>query len=453
MRVTKKFTSKIQFGVTIFILLSMSISVFAAQDIQTNVDEYIDTYVDMGLFSGSILVAQEGKILISKGYGMANFELDVPNSPKTKFRIGSITKQFTALAIMQLQEKGLLSVEDPLSKFIPDYPNGELITIHNLLTHTSGIVSFTSFPDFSTTMLIPSNINKVIDSFKDKPLEFVPSTKYNYSNSGYVLLGYIIEKVTGQSYETYLQENIFQPLGMKNSGYAYHQILLKDRATGYTIDGEGKLANVYYDDATIAHAAGALYSTIEDLYLWDRALYTEKLVNKDSLAKIFTPFKNNYAYGWMIGQVFNHKYISHGGRCNGYYGNISRYVDDDTTIIILSNVSNAPLETINLSLSAMIFGEKYEMPTEEVELDSKIYEKYVGEYELSPGFVIVIKNENNQLFAQATGQSAFLIFSSSETEFFAKAIDVKFTFVMDDQGEVTQMLIKQNNQEMSAKKM
>ena len=331
------------------------------KDIESKVDEYIDAYLKMGNFSGSILIAREGKILLSKGYGMANFEHDVPNTAQTKFRLGSITKQFTAMAIMQLQEKGLLNVDDPIKKYIPDYPNGERITIHHLLTHTSGIPNLTSFPDYRRTMMIPSPVEKTIERFKDKPLEFTPGEKLKYSNSGYILLGYIIEKVSGKSYEAYLKENIFQPLNMVNTGYDHHSTLLKHRAAGYALTDKG-LINAPYNDMSIPHGAGALYSTVEDLYLWDRALYTEKLVKKGSLNKMFTPFKENYGYGWVITSLFNHKRIGHGGRIVGFSTSISRYIDDDVFIVVLSNIANAPIEKISEDLAAIVFGEECELP-------------------------------------------------------------------------------------------
>ncbi|MFH7028713.1 MAG: serine hydrolase domain-containing protein [Heteroscytonema crispum UTEX LB 1556] len=292
---------------------------------QSKIDNYLNAHVKINKFIGSVFIAQKGKILADKGYGMANYELDIPNTPQTIFRLGSITKQFTAMAIVQLQEKGLLNVNDPIIKYIPDYPpeTGKQITIHHLLTHTSGIPNFTGFPDYLETMMLPSPVEKTIARFKDKPLEFQPGEKFNYSNSGYILLGYIVEKVSGKTYETYLHENIFQPIGMKNTGYDHHSTILKNRASGYSLGNDG-LINTAYIDMSMPYAAGALYSTVEDLYLWDRALYTEKLVSKTSLNKMFTPFKEDYGYGWFITKAFNHNLVTHNGRINGFSTNIHR---------------------------------------------------------------------------------------------------------------------------------
>jgi len=426
----------------------------ATQNLESKVDEYINAHLKLQKFSGSILIAQKGKILLSKGYGMANYELDVPNTPQMKFLLGSITKQFTSMAVMQLQEKGLLSVDDSLKKYIPDYPDGDKITVHHLLTHTSGIPNFTSFPEYTKTMMLASPVEETVERFKNKELEFTPGEKFSYSNSGYILLGYIIEKVSQKPYEVYLKENILQPLNLEDTGYGHYEPILEKRAAGYSW-GKDHLVNASYLDMSIPHGAGALYSTVEDLYLWDRALYTEKLVSKNSLDKIFTPFKDNYGYGWGISELFGHKRISHGGGINGFTTDISRYPDDDVCIIVLSNFDHSSTGKISQDLAAIVFGEKYEFPKErkEVKVDPKIYEAYVGQYELKPNFIITITKENDRLFAQATGQPKAEIYPESEIKFFLKAVDAQLTFIKDDKGEVTQLILHQGGKDQPAKKV
>lgn len=426
----------------------------AVQDIESKGDEYINAYIKMERFSGSILIAKDGNILLKKGYGMANYELEVPNTPQTKFLLGSITKQFTATAILQLQEKGKLSVDDQIKKYIPDYSHGEKITIHNLLTHTSGIPNFTSFPEYTKTMMLPSPAEKTIERFKNKPLEFNPGDKFSYSNSGYILLGYIIEKVSGKSYEEIIDENIFKPLNMNDSGYGKNRPLIKNRAAGYSRGKDG-LVNASYIDMSIPHGAGALYSTVEDLYTWDRALYTEKLLSQSSLEKMFTPFKGNYGYGWGVSELFNRKRISHGGGINGFVTNISRYTDDDACIIVLSNFEHSPVGKISHDLAAIVFGEKYEFPKErkEVKVNPKIYDAYVGQYELEPNLIITITKEKDRLFALATGQPKVEIFPESETKFFLKVVDAQITFVKNEKGEVTQLILHQGGKDQPAKKI
>ncbi|BAZ23557.1 hypothetical protein NIES4073_44460 [Kalymmatonema gypsitolerans NIES-4073] len=427
----------------------------ALPNIEAKVNEYIDANVEVHKFSGSVLIVQKEKVLVSNGYGMANYELDVPNTPQTKFRLASITKQFTAMAIMQLQEKGLLNVDDSINKYILDYPEtGKQITIHHLLTHTSGIPNFTSFPDYLETMMIPAPLEKIIARFKDKSLEFEPGEKYNYSNSGYILLGYIIEKVSEKAYETYLKEKIFQPLGMNNTGYAHHNPIIKNRASGYSIGNDG-LQNADYIDMSIPHAAGALYSTVEDLYLWDRALYTEKLLSQTSLVQMFTPFKENYGYGWYITEVFNHKVVGHGGAINGFVTNIERYVNDDVCIIVLSNNVLSPVGRMSQDLAAIVFNEQYELPKKRIaiEVDPKIYDAYVGQYELAPNFILTISKEDNRIFAQATGQPKFEIYPESDTKYFLTVVDAQITFVKDEKGELTQLILHQNEQDIPGKKI
>jgi CubicO group peptidase (beta-lactamase class C family) len=283
------------------------------QELPAKVDDYVNGLVKANQFSGSILVARDGKVLVSKGYAMANLEYEAPNTPQTRFRLGSITKQFTATAIMMLEERGKLNVQDSVCKYVTDCPaTWQAVTIRHLLSHTSGIPNFTSFPDYIKTMTQPTTMDSLIARFKDKPLDFQPGEQWRYSNSGYVLLGHIIEKLSGKSYEAFLQENIFDPLKMTNTGYDSPARIIKNRAAGYETKGEA-MVNASYLDMTIPHAAGALYSTVEDLYLWDQALYTEKLISKKSFDAMFTPVKNDYGYGWGIGKQYGLTRIAHGG--------------------------------------------------------------------------------------------------------------------------------------------
>jgi CubicO group peptidase (beta-lactamase class C family) len=438
---------------TILLLLFLSLMA-AAQDIATQADDYIKGKAKNNQFSGAVLIAKGGKVLLSKGYGMANYELDVANTPQTKFRLGSITKQFTALAIMQLQEKGLLSVDDPVTKYFPDYKIAEKVTIHHLLTHTSGIHNFTSDAEYEQTMTLNSPIEKTIGRFKEKPLDFAPGEKWNYSNSGYILLGAIIEKVSSKSYESYLKENIFQPLNMVNTGYDHSEVIIKNRAAGYQM-GKNGMVNASYLDMSIPYSAGSLYSTIEDLYLWDRALYTEKLAKRATLEKIFTPFKNNYGYGWGIDEKNGHKRISHNGGINGFTTQINRYVNDDACVIVLSNLTPGQVGKITNDLSAIALGEKPEeaKARTEIKLDPKVYDSYVGQYELTSGFTITVTKEEDRLFAQMTGQDKFELFPESEKDYFLKVVDAQVTFVKNDKGEVTQLVLHQGGRNMSCRKI
>ena len=259
-------------------------------------DHYVQMYADQGLFSGAVLVAKDGKILLCKAYGMANLEHDIPNKIDTKFKIASMTKSFTAMAIMQLQEMGKLAVQDSLAKYIPDYPRGKEITIHQLLTHTSGVPHHAAGQYDKQEKIQQYTLETRIALFKNKPLDFNPGEKFGYSDYGYILLTYIIEKASGETYEQFLKEYIFDPLSMQNTGYDDYKRIIKNRASGYTLFG----TNADYIDMSFLSGAGALYSTVQDLYRWDQALYTDKLISKKSLDTMFTPFKDNTGYGWGV---------------------------------------------------------------------------------------------------------------------------------------------------------
>lgn len=317
--------------VILFVLCLLTVSaVFAqpstAKQVVLKVDEYMKAAVKLEKFSGSILIARNGLPIVTRSYGMANQELKVPNTPKTVFQLGSVSKQFTAMAIMQLQERGKLKVNDPICKYLDDCPAAwQPITIHQLLTHTSGIKGYSTLPDWDDRIsVLPYTRTGFVKEFRDLPLEFVPGEKYTYSNSGYYLLGLIIERVSGKSYRKFLSENIFVPLGMKSSNYNEPPALVPNRATGYYWEIDSFISSPN-ENLALSFATSGIYSTVEDLLLWDKALYTEKLVSRKSLNEIFTPFTKgapegdqfSYGYGWNIGKKFDRQSISHSGRHNG----------------------------------------------------------------------------------------------------------------------------------------
>jgi CubicO group peptidase (beta-lactamase class C family) len=282
-----------------FCLISPSVW---AQKKADQIDALVQQYVANGQFNGTVLVAEKGQVIFKKGYGMANREWGIANTPDVKFRLGSITKQFTSMLIMQLVEAGKLKLDGKITDYLPDYPKatGNRVTLHHLLTHTSGIPSYTNFADFfSQTSRNPYTPTEFIKKFSDLPLEFDPGTRFAYNNSGYFLLGAIIEKVTGKSYAEVLQENILTPLNMQDTGYDLWSPVLAKRATGYDKQG-GRYVNAPYLDMSLPYAAGSMYSTVEDLYKWDQALYTDKLLPAKAKATMYTPFLDNYAYGWGV---------------------------------------------------------------------------------------------------------------------------------------------------------
>jgi CubicO group peptidase (beta-lactamase class C family) len=430
-------------------------SICLAQDNVSRMEQVVRSYVDAKQFMGSVLVDRDGKALLSKGYGSANLEWDISNSPSTKFRLGSITKQFTAACILLLEERGKLKVEDPVKKYMPDAPAAwDKMTIFNLLTHTSGIPSFTGFPDYHSTEAIATTPELLVARFRDKPLEFQPGEKWNYSNSGYVLLGYLIEKISQQSYRQFVQENIFNPLGMKDSGYDSNSEIILHRASGYTPGPKG-MTNAGYIDMTIPLSAGALYSTTEDLVRWEQGLMGGKLLSPTSLKKMTTPFKNDYAFGLGVHTANGHRLIDHGGGIEGFNTFLAYYPEDKLTVVVLANLNGQAPDAIASKLAAVAHGEIVVLPSErkEVTVSPAILAKYVGTYELMPDFDIVVTLEGGQLMTQATGQAKFPLFAESETKFFLKVVDAEVEFFKNDKGgEVIYIILHQGGQDMKGTK-
>lgn len=432
-------------------------AVLSDAQITAKVDEYMKAVLQVDGFSGTILVARDGKPIVSKGYGLANIELNVPNAPNNVFRLGSVTKQFTGMAIAILQERGKLNVNDPMCKYIADCPDiWKPITINHLLRHTSGITNYTAFPDFARTTVLPVTTSEMTERLKKEPLDFEPGAKMSYSNSGYYLLGVIIEKTSGTTYADFLQENIFTPLGMKQTYFDDPLKIIDHRAAGYQKQA-GKIINAAYTDMSVPYAAGSLASTTGDLLTWDQALYTEKLVSKKSLAEIFSPEKGDsgYGYGWGIGKKFGHRSISHGGGIYGFATDISRYPDDNVTVVVLSNIQSAPSGQISGNLAAIVFGAPYDLPKirTAITLDQKVLERYVGTYQIGTNIVITLTLEDGRLMGQLGGQNKFLIQPESETTFFSKDVNAQFTFTKDDKGEIDGFVLKQGGANLPAKKI
>jgi CubicO group peptidase (beta-lactamase class C family) len=423
----------------LFVLLASSC---LAQD-AARMDQIVQSYVAGHHFMGTVLVARGSHVLFSKGYGSANLEWDVPNSPNTKFRLGSVTKQFTAASILLLEERGKLNIGDPVKKYLPDAPPAwDEITIFHLLTHTSGIPSFTGFPDYAKLEPFAATPAELVSRFRDKPLEFDPGEKWNYSNSGYVLLSYLIEKITGDSYEKFVRDNIFIPLGMKDSGYDSNSAVISHRASGYEY-GKNGFENAGFIHMSIPHGAGALYSTTEDLLKWEQGLFGGKLLHAASLDKMTTPFKNNYAFGLAVDAGGGHKVIQHGGGIEGFNTELQYYPEDKLTVVVLRNVNvdgPAPGEIAN-KLAALARGDTVKLQSERKEItpDPKMFSRYVGAYQF-PDAAMVITLEGTQLVTKLGNQPPVPVYPESETMFFAKVVDAQIEFPkLDAQGNPNQL--------------
>lgn len=397
-------------------------------------DEVVQSYTDSGKFMGAVLVARDGQALLDKGYGYANLEWQVANTPDTRFRLGSLTKQFTAATILLLQERGQLRLSDPVRTYLPDAPAAwDGITVQSLLNQTSGIPEYTDQPDFPMTL--PLAPDRLMATFASKPLRFQPGTQWAYSNANYVVLGRIIEKVSGQTYAAFIQKNIFDPLGMKDSGYDAPGPLLAHRAAGYT-PGKGGPRNADYVDMSLPYAAGGLYSTTHDLLAWEQALFGGKLLAPASLKAMTTPFKADYGLGVAITTVDGHTQVQHAGAIQGFSTDMAYFPDEHLAIIVLGNLNGDAPSAIRGQIAAVAHGQKVVLVTDhkEVPIRPELLDDYVGTYVLTIGATIVITKENGRLMAQMSGGKTVRIFPESDTVFFLKVADAQIEFGKDAKG-------------------
>ena len=342
-----------------------------AQDVQASAalksaNDYITLQANKGSFRGAVLVGINGKIVSEKGYGFANEEWGIPNSTSTEYRIFSMTKQFTGACILLLQERGLLKVQDPVSKYVSDLPESwQAITLHQLLTHTSGIPNYPDMtPRAKEYNRLGATPREMVEVAATQPLEFKPGTKLNYSNTGYILLGMVIEKVSGQTYADFLKKNIFDPLGMEHSGYDDQSRILKNRAAGYSVR-DGQTINADFGDMTVPFAAGGIYSTVEDIFRWNEALTVPgRLLTAHSLGQMFSVYpettaygEQNYGYGIVIAHRFGRLLYYHAGGWNGFGSVLQQYPGERLCIVVLENTDHANPVDIGDHIAAALFGQ------------------------------------------------------------------------------------------------
>jgi len=428
------------------ILLPGMLSIAAAQpaseseaNLAKTIDETLTQTYKPNEPGASVIVVKDGKVILRKGYGMANLELGVPVEPDMVFRLGSVTKQFTAVAILMLAERGKLSLDDDLTKFLPDYPTkGQKISIEHLLTHTSGIKNYTSLPEWLAAWRKDVTVKEIVDLFKDQPMDFAPGEKWSYSNSGYILLGAIIERVSGQTYQDFMQQNIFTPLGMKHSHYDNTARLIPRRVNGYSKTSEG-YQNAAYLSMTQPFSAGALMSSVDDLALWDGALYTEKLVKQESLKRAWTPhlLNNNksahYGYGWSMSAYESHPIIEHSGGVNGFATYALRLPADRIFVAILTNRDSMGPGAVAFKIAALALGKPYQEPAA-LSLPASQLDQYVGVYQLDETEEVIIRRDGEKLLASLPGGGRAEIIPSSETQFFIRDSRTRLSFTKSTAG-------------------
>lgn len=420
--------------------------------------QYLEAAEKVQNFTGVAMVAREGNIVWAQGVGRADFESDRVNFVDTKFAIGSVTKQFTAAAIMRLNEDGKLGLDDPISKYFPDYPEeaANKVTIRHLLTHTSGIVNFTNVPVYLQWKDKDIPLDVQINAISTLPLEFEPGTKFSYSNSGYKLLEAIINQVSGKPWHVYVAENILAPSGMSNSGYDLMTIDEKNRALGYLFDDDGEPKRTELPVASTPGGAGALYSTVGDLAKWDEALRGEKVLKRASLEAMFTPFLDHYGFGFMIDSVAGYQRIWHDGMVDGFRSMYIRIPQEKICIAVLANNHTLNVSAVANNLTAIALGLPYDVPVIKtpVPADTAGYHEYVGAYDLGDGQYRMITSENGKLYSQRSGGMQSQIYPESPDKFFFEqnhAITV--TFIRDDASKVVAHSIHQAGTDLRHEKM
>lgn len=541
-----------------FLLIIFSVYAVQAQTITADIDKFMNEKYPAKQPGAAILVAKNDKVIFKKGYGLANLGPDKPVTPDMVFRIGSITKQFTSTAILKLAEQGKIDLKADITRYLTDFSTpGKTVTVEQLLNHTSGIKSYTSLPDAMTKKglyISPADMMKIIQR---QPSDFAPNDQWLYNNSGYFLLGMIVEKASGMTYGEYVQKNLFKPAGMKSS-FTDDSNLPANTAKGYQKSGSTEFVAADYIHPSIPFSAGSIFSTVDDLWKWNQAIFDYKLVRKESLEKAWAPTKLNdgklvgYGYAWQFGRLGDAKVIGHGGAIDGYLSMEIYIPEQKIYVCILSNsmtvnpeeytyqvaeivagISNAKqpeprtlteaaldeytgvyqisekedrmitrngthlfsqrsggtkFEVFSYEKDAFYFKDSPSRLTffrnaegkidavelisrdfipqravrtnkaipvgrQEIELATNVFDQYVGEYELAPGFIITIWREDKKFKAQATGQPAFDIYAESEIKFFLRVVDAQVEFKKDDTGKVVSMTLFQGGNKMPGKKI
>jgi CubicO group peptidase (beta-lactamase class C family) len=425
---------------------------------KARLDQIANSYTPNNAFMGTVLVVEGDQIILDKAYGMASLEWQVPNSTDTKFRIGSITKQFTSTLILLLQQDGKLNINDPVSKYMPDSPPAwAKITLANLLGHTSGIPSFTGFKEFRAWSMMPHTPQEEIAFFRDKPLDFEPGSKFDYSNSNFILLGALVEKVSGQKYADLLRERILDPLGMKDTGLDSDEIVLPRRAEGYS-PGPNGLEVARSESMTIPFSAGAIYSTTGDLLKWEHGLFGGKILNADSLKLMTTPGKGNYGLGVFIADQDGVRVVSHGGGIEGFNTHLAYAPERQIAVIVFSNVNGSAPDAMGGQLMDTMLGKKVVLAGERkaVPIEKDKLARFAGVFDLAPTFSITVAVSGDHVTAQGTGQPALELMYQGERNghplFFAPVPNAEIEFVPDASGAITSLILHQGGQDIPGKK-
>jgi CubicO group peptidase (beta-lactamase class C family) len=425
---------------------------------KTRLDQVAKSYTANNAFMGTVLVTEGDRVLLDKGYGMADVEWSIANVPEAKFRLGSLTKQFTATLVLLMQQDGKLKIDDPVTKYLPDAPKTwAKVTLANLLGHTSGIPSFTDMKEFATWRMNSHTTDEELALFKDKPLEFEPGSRFAYSNSNFEVLGAVIEKVSGKKYGDLLRDWIFEPLDMKDTGLDSDELVLPKRAEGY-IPGPKGLQVARSESMSVPWAAGSIYSTTNDLIKWELGLFGGKVLNADSLKAMTTPGKGNYGMGVFIERKDGVKVVSHGGGIEGFNTHLAYAPERQICVVVLSNVNGTAPDEMGGKLLDVVLGKSVQLAAERKPLPIAGEElaKFVGVYDLAPTFSLTVAVGAEGLTVQGTGQPAIPVqyggLKDGHPMFFATVVDVEIEFVPDASGAIGSLVLHQGGHEMPAKR-
>ncbi len=463
--------------VMVLILLILSVTGLRAaeptiDDLAARCDGYMKARMayQATKFSGAVLAAKNGQTVYAQGFGLANREYDIPNTPKTRFRLASVSKQFTATGIMILEHEGKLKLDDSVAKYVSQIPESwGKATLHHLLSHTGGVPENLRPALFKGMWGQYVARDRLFDHLKNVPLSFEPGVKFSYSNTGYALLGRVIEKITGKSYEEFLRERIFVPLEMHDTGFDSRKLVLKNRAVGYALEKDVYVHPLFIDLSQV-DAAGSMYSTVEDLLKWDNSLYTERILPASSWERMWTPVKENYGYGWQRLKVFGRTLVSHDGGLPGFVTTTWRFPKERVFVAVLANLEGSAVSRIALDLSAILLGEPYDLPVNrtEVAVDPNVFDGVVGEYlvrpavtavlpwfgerELRPAAILTVSRRENFLFAQMTGQGRFRLLPESADRYFSPADEIQIRFIRDETGRGVALVLRQQGREVKAER-
>jgi len=477
-RLKPKLVSALLVRLAVSFLLALCLVMFTASKIVAATDPPLTLQVD-ALFADSIhsntpgaavLIARDGKMLLEKSYGLARIEMPVSIRPDTRFRIGSITKQFTAAAILKLAERGKLNVNDPISKYIPDWPSGHEVTLRLLLNHSSGIHNFTAKAGFQANVTKAITLDTLVSSFKNDPYDFAPGDKFRYSNSGYVLLGFIIEKVSGQPYDAFLRKTFFEPLGMTNTGVYPPGTPLVNEAIGYSYENGTVRRSVNWDMSNVP-AAGNLYSTARDLFLWNEALFAGKILSTANARAAFTvgvlagddptrPEDIGYGYGWTMDRLSGVREISHGGELAGFGSYLLRLPDYHLTVVVLLNcvpqLPNLQQWALARQIARIALGPELppnKEPNVATNLPPTALDAIIGRYDMGDGMTLAVTRENGHVFAEISGRKKFELLPKSDRTFFVDSGAAEATFVRNTDDQVVKVILRQAGDRIDAPKL